>query len=969
MTLLNSHSDCRKCQLHSVGKSVGIATRLADACDGTKSKAVLLLGKAPGLEEDEQGRAFVGPSGIFTNSLYVRGVGLEEVADVYLGNVVRCRLPVAKMAIPSKSATACQQWLLDDLDTLRTKYQEVVLLVTGSDAIQAIVGESINFSKFVQGARIKVGDYYYPCFATYIAAMLLPKNDPSKSAAVRDHLLMLREYLEYGDLSTEFNEVAVDRLSRIPADTKLVSLDIETYGCVESYPRQRFFHPQKSIDLDQVPSGQLVLTAAAAWRQPDGTLANRFYDLTDDQDNSEFHADMLGLEAGVSILGQNIQFDVMYLRAWSPVLRTALTPFGKYRLVDLAVLNFLDSDVRPERSLKSLSPLLRITNYEHELSLKAGERYPSASDSRLAAYNVKDAVATLRGYEVLTKRLRLCYGENTPKGSPECLEFYSDLLWLLTKMSTVGVPHDQAVVESVHRRLTRRLARMTKWAQRRGWLLSGKGSAGFKSAFALRCANELGLAADRRLNVTEITKQVSFNEANIRLFLGAAKSGTELRAVLRFVRKFTTLRDIVSRYTTPMLGLDERRLSCKLLHADQVSVAYPTWYVVPTASDLASDSGGTQQGRVTAKTPAVQTSPPAIEAAECTHVPGWFRVSIDEAQIEYRVPAMFSGDDAMKRDFQEGVNRHAATAAILAGRPVDKHQDAQLYHFGKTANFLIGFRGGAAKLQETYLEQTGCFIELPVLEKFIREFYRRHLKYRQWQDGLIHVAKTTGRIELPVLGLHRSFLGSPDIVDKTYVPTICNFPVQATAALFTLSAQIAAEKWLLATGRQSYIYKNTYDEGVYAVHPAELVDFLDQVPTFYREPPLLKRFAETVPGFDASVPLDCSIKIVYNGGPRVGPSNIPLMESLMQIKPLGNNIICLTIKNEEKSKGGVLLPDQAVGVSIWSKVVAAGPEVSRVSVGQTVLLSGFSGQEFEIEDGDEKIRVLVAKDTDVLATR
>jgi hypothetical protein len=70
--------------------------------------------------------------------------------------------------------------------------------------------------------------------------------------------------------------------------------------------------------------------------------------------------------------------------------------------VDLWVTNFIESDQRPERSLKNLSPLLGTGSFEsEEFNLRKGERFPSPEHPALRRYNVKDTVVTLRNYEVL----------------------------------------------------------------------------------------------------------------------------------------------------------------------------------------------------------------------------------------------------------------------------------------------------------------------------------------------------------------------------------------------------------------------------------------------------------------------------------------------------------------------------------------------------------------------------------------
>ena len=92
----------------------------------------------------------------------------------------------------------------------------------------------------------------------------------------------------------------------------------------------------------------------------------------------------------------------------------------------------------------------------------------------------------------------------------------------------------------------------------------------------------------------------------------------------------------------------------------------------------------------------------------------------------------------------------------------------------------------------------------------------------------------------------------------------------------------------------------------------------------------------------------------------------------MNIRPLDDRIVVQPVEAEEKTAGGIVLPDTAKEKPLQGKVLAVGPgrmldDGSRadmsVSKGDTVLYGKYSGTEVTVE-GDE---LLILKESDILA--
>ena len=101
-------SGCTKCELHrSRKKSV--------PGEGPTHAEIMFIGEGPGFHENEQGRPFVGAAGQFLDQLLAQA-GVTR-ADVWIGNVVKCRPPGNRDPEPDEIAT-CSPFLLRQLQSI-----------------------------------------------------------------------------------------------------------------------------------------------------------------------------------------------------------------------------------------------------------------------------------------------------------------------------------------------------------------------------------------------------------------------------------------------------------------------------------------------------------------------------------------------------------------------------------------------------------------------------------------------------------------------------------------------------------------------------------------------------------------------------------------------------------------------------------------------------------------------------------
>ncbi len=93
----------------------------------------------------------------------------------------------------------------------------------------------------------------------------------------------------------------------------------------------------------------------------------------------------------------------------------------------------------------------------------------------------------------------------------------------------------------------------------------------------------------------------------------------------------------------------------------------------------------------------------------------------------------------------------------------------------------------------------------------------------------------------------------------------------------------------------------------------------------------------------------------------------------MEIKPLGDRIVVKPLEAENKTKGGIVLPDTAKEKPQEAKVVAVGKgkvlengtiQTPEVKVGDKVLYGKYSGNEITTKEGEE---LLILREEDILA--
>lgn len=149
---------CTRCDLHRTRTQTvfGVGHRQADW---------LIIGEAPGAEEDKRGEPFVGRAGQLLDAMLM-AVGLDR-SRVYIANILKCRPPNNRDPQPNE-VTCCESYLQQQIALLQPK----LILAVGRIAAQNLLKTDQPLGR-LRGRAHSYGEAQIPVIVTYHPAYLL----------------------------------------------------------------------------------------------------------------------------------------------------------------------------------------------------------------------------------------------------------------------------------------------------------------------------------------------------------------------------------------------------------------------------------------------------------------------------------------------------------------------------------------------------------------------------------------------------------------------------------------------------------------------------------------------------------------------------------------------------------------------------------------------------------------------------
>ena len=176
---------CQACGLCSSRHQVVVGVGVAEP-------AIMIVGEAPGEQEDRQGLPFVGRSGMLLDNMLAT-IGASRQTNVYVTNAIKCRPPGNRNPRPEESA-ACHPYLIRQIELVNPR----AILVLGRVAAQAVLSTDSSLQSLRgRPTSFTVAGRQVPTVVSYHPAYLLRR--PTEKAAAWEDLQRVRAIAGLGN--------------------------------------------------------------------------------------------------------------------------------------------------------------------------------------------------------------------------------------------------------------------------------------------------------------------------------------------------------------------------------------------------------------------------------------------------------------------------------------------------------------------------------------------------------------------------------------------------------------------------------------------------------------------------------------------------------------------------------------------------------------------------------------------------
>ena len=175
--------NCHKCSLGDTRKNIVFS-------DGSPKAKIMLIGEAPGADEDASGIPFVGRAGKLLSKL-IEETGLSRENDFYIANTVKCRPPENRVPTDDEKKL-CEDFLLKQIEIIKPK----VIILCGATSAKSFLGGKIKITQ-IRGNWYKL---FNNIDATVIfhPSFLLRKHSEEEDSArwlTKQDLIKVKEFI------------------------------------------------------------------------------------------------------------------------------------------------------------------------------------------------------------------------------------------------------------------------------------------------------------------------------------------------------------------------------------------------------------------------------------------------------------------------------------------------------------------------------------------------------------------------------------------------------------------------------------------------------------------------------------------------------------------------------------------------------------------------------------------------------
>jgi DNA polymerase-1 len=731
---------------------------------GSAKARILLVGEAPGQNEDSRGQPFIGESGKLLRGI-LETIGIDS-KNVYITNSVKCATASENQAPNPKTINCCRRYLEKEIN----KIQPNVIAALGAVALKAILKRNgitklKNNVFFSEEFNTKVVPIYHPAYILrnpgalndFQKGLELLRDEAESSSVLQKSKITADHY----DVDTPKN---IDKVLEQLEATKAFVFDLET----------------SSLQFTEAK----ILCVALSWRPGLGITIK--WDKFSSEQLERFERILCSDRLKIN---QNLKFDLEML------MGQGIKVAGPY-FDTLIAASVLDENVR-EKGLDALTlQHLDIGEYWARLDAERDRicrekkikrkvfSYDMFAYDLLAEYAQWDADATFRLYEIFAPMLEKEELEDYYKkySMPTMqllvdMEFHGVLVNRKKLKELIDQYRQQLVEQSKNIGLHKSVQKFEKErriAAKRKIALRWHNSDTLRSRhpevrdyvkeylrdkdwkFNQKSVPQLSTLLFERLNLTPLkfskrTKKPSTDEESLRTY---ADHGVKLcqdiidhRGLAKYISTYLVSTYDKSRY--------DRRIHANYLQAHTVT------------------------GRLACRAPNMQNTPRnAKDFKECLIAdPGFIFVKADLKQAEFRCWAHYANDPAMIRDIESGMDIHRRTASEVFQISEDKVNDDQRTA-AKACTFGLMYGRGTRAVAKQYN------LSIEQADNIRKHFFAKYPVAAQWLKDQIAFVRENGYVKT-WLGRYRrlpEIYSDDDMIRSKAERDATNAPIQGLAS-------------------------------------------------------------------------------------------------------------------------------------------------------------------------------------------
>ena len=726
---------------------------------------IMIVGEAPGKEEEIEGKPFVGPSGkLLRRALNFSGLGKYKI---FIANACKCRINTQEAKKTTLALKHCRPFLEDAIRKVKPK----IIVALGAIAMRQLIGVRHGVTRKRGEVEMMVlDDKKYPVFITLHPAHILrnaTKGYPNKELkdmspierVIFEDFMYLRKIIE-NDFkvpkidTTQYKEAEYDDLDYLN-EKPVLSVDIETNG---------------------LGYGNNVRVLSISFSGDVGKSFVVVLDNASDKIKSKVKEILTNEKIHKIVANRPFDENMWYHKVgyeW------------KGKVHDVLVMAHLIDENLPQYDLETVVEYF--TDLKGIKSVAEGmrEKLDEAPKDLLIRYNGVDTDATLRAYQSIVAKLK-----DDEKLLRYYIKFIRPVQDMFAETSKIGFPLNKMDIEKEEKSLTQ---------------------------LADKLHEEATSLIPKILKLKHEKKGVKLSRSELIIdYLFKSNFGLKLKPV-----QFTSKKGEPSTSEKHLKEFSHKKFVQILLRWKKANKIITTYF--PQLKEAINDDGmiypntllyQTVTGRTVVLNPTIQTIPQRGEFAPYVKrifkaPKGFVLCARDLAQSELRIIGWLANDPNILGALNKGVDLHTKTAAIVNNVPVEKvtkdmRQKAKAINFG----FVYGMQ--AKSFVRYAKDEYGQEFTLEEAEKIREQFFAKPDGYYMlpvYHRRMIEMARKYGYVRSP-LGRKRRLphIHSSDkyLVAEAERQAI-NFPVQSFSSDLALIGMFLFHEWLKEMGYDSHI--------------------------------------------------------------------------------------------------------------------------------------------------------------------